>query len=162
MATPILRVVLSSLLVWGSALLVPHHLYAQTPASAPAAVTTFTDVSTQAGFSGCSTCQLNSSWAHAWADYDGDGYVDIITLGHVQPQTGSISQLWHNNGDGTFTDVTYQVGLVPHDADATMGLFGLILIMMAIRMFLFLRKSGLRHLNTTAYGTITVMGPSLT
>ncbi len=118
MTSPTLRTILSSLLICGSSLLVPHHLYAQTPARAPAAVTTFTDVSIQAGFSGCPTCQLNSTWAHAWADYDGDGYVDIITLGHVQSLTGSISQLWHNNGDGTFTDVTTQAGLDPHDGDA--------------------------------------------
>ena len=121
MTNPILRTTLSSLLILGSSLLVSHHLYAQTPARAPAAVTTFTDVSTQAGFSGCPTCQLNSSWSHAWADYDGDGYVDIITLGHVQPRSGSISQVWHNNSDGTFTDVTSQVGLVPHDADCDHG-----------------------------------------
>ena len=117
MATPILRAILSSLLIWGSSLLVPHPLYAQTPASATATVTTFTDVTAAAGFSGCPTCQLNSTWAHAWADYDGDGFIDIITEGHVQPQTGSISQLWHNNGDGTFTDVTYQAGLDHQNGD---------------------------------------------
>ena len=79
MATPVLRVVLSSLLILGSSLLVPHHLDAQTPASPTRTVTTFTDVSTAAGFSGCPTCQLNSSWAHAWGDYDGDGFIDIVT-----------------------------------------------------------------------------------
>ena len=113
-----LRTTLSSLLILGSSLLVPHHLYAQTPARATATVTTFTDVSTQAGFSGCPTCQLNSSWSHAWADYDNDGYVDIVTEGHVQNLTNSISQVWHNNGDGTFTDVTSQAGLDPHNGDA--------------------------------------------
>ena len=77
-------------------------------------MTTFTDVSTAAGFSGCPTCQLNSSWAHAWADYDGDGFIDIITLGHVPQITNSISQIWHNNGDGTFTDVSAQVGFDSH------------------------------------------------
>lgn len=80
--------------------------------------TTFTDVTTQAGLSGCPTCQLNSSWCVAWADYDGDGFIDLITLGHIQNLTGSISQLWHNNGDGTFTDVTSQAGLDPHNGDA--------------------------------------------
>jgi len=121
MANPILRGFLYLLPIWGSSILVPHHLYAQKSASATASVTTFTDVTTEAGFSGCPTCQLNSSWAHAWADYDGDGYVDIVTEGHIQPQTGSISQVWHNNGDGTFTDVTYQAGLDPHDGDCDHG-----------------------------------------
>ncbi len=33
----------------------------------------------------------------AWGDYDDDGYDDLMTSGPV---------LWHNEGDGTFTDVT--------------------------------------------------------
>ena len=111
MAKPILRRILCSLLIWGSSLLVPHHLYAQT-------VTRFTDVTAEAGFSGCRTCQLNSTWCASWADYDEDGFVDIITLGHIQDLTGSISQLWHNNRDGTFADVTSQAGLNPHNGDA--------------------------------------------
>ena len=93
-------------------------IWANRFASATATVTTFTDVTTAAGFSGCPTCQLNSSWCASWADYDEDGFVDIITLGHIQDLTGSISQLWHNNGDGTFTDVTSQAGLDPHNGDA--------------------------------------------
>jgi enediyne biosynthesis protein E4 len=110
MANRILRAMLSLLVILGSFLLVPHSLYAQT--------TTFTDVTVEAGFSGCVTCQLNSTWCASWADYDHDGYVDVITLGHIQNLTGSISQLWHNNGNGTFTDVTYQAGLDPHNGDA--------------------------------------------
>src|SRR6266446_10524501 len=109
MANTILRRILSLLLIWGSSNLVPHHLYAQT-------VTTFTDVTLQAGFPGFG--ELNSSWCVSWGDYDGDGFIDIITLGHVQDLTGSISQVWHNNGGGTFTDVTSQVGLDPHNGDA--------------------------------------------
>jgi hypothetical protein len=61
------------------------------------------------------TCQLNSTWCAAWADYDGDGYVDVITLGHVQNLTNSIPQLWHNNGDGTFSNVAAEDGLELHD-----------------------------------------------
>ena len=41
-----------------------------------------------------------------------------MTLGHNEGLTGSISQLWHNNGDGTFTDVTTQAGMDPHNGDA--------------------------------------------
>src|SRR5215472_14588351 len=108
MENPILRSILFSLLIWGSSLLVPHHLYAQT-------VTTFTDVTTQAGLPGFS--HLNSSWCVAWGDYDGDGFIDLITLGHVQDITTSITQMWHNNGNGTFTEVTSQVGLANEDGD---------------------------------------------
>lgn len=73
---------------------------------------TFHDVSTAAGFFG-----QNSSWAAAWADYDRDGDLDVITLGHVQQETNSITQLWRHNGDGTFTDVTVQAGLIPNNGD---------------------------------------------
>src|SRR5947199_8789551 len=92
-------------------------------ASASSALTptalTFTDVSTAAGFFG-----LNSSWCAAWGDYDNDGNLDVMTLGHNQANTGSISQLWHSNGDGTFTDVTTQAGLDPHNGDAHGAVWG--------------------------------------
>jgi enediyne biosynthesis protein E4 len=80
---------------------------------------TFRDVSAAAGFFG-----ENSSWAAAWADYDRDGDVDVITLGHVQQETGSITQLWRNNGDGTFTDVTLAAGLNQHNGDCHGAVWG--------------------------------------
>jgi hypothetical protein len=40
----------------------------------------------------------------AWGDYDNDGRPDILLTG--QSATVPISQLWHNNGDGTFTQNT--------------------------------------------------------
>ena len=54
-------------------------------------------------------------------DYDTDGYLDIFllqsgTLGQHQPD--STSRLYHNNGDGTFTDVTDESG-------AAVGGFGM-------------------------------------
>jgi hypothetical protein len=46
----------------------------------------------------------------AWLDYDNDGWMDlyIVQSGHFPPDGGpeSESHLYHNNGDGTFTDVT--------------------------------------------------------
>jgi hypothetical protein len=44
--------------------------------------------------------------AHAM-DYDGDGWLDIIKTNFSDDN----STLYHNNGDGTFTDVTDQAGL---------------------------------------------------
>ncbi len=44
--------------------------------------------------------------AHAM-DYDGDGWLDIIRTNF----SDETSTLYHNNGDGTFTDVTYVSGL---------------------------------------------------
>src|SRR5262249_17078221 len=39
----------------------------------------------------------------AVCDYDSDGYPDVLITNMFGP-----SQLYHNNGDGTFTDVTQQ------------------------------------------------------
>ncbi len=43
--------------------------------------------------------------AAAWADYDGDGFTDLVvtTFGGIL--------LYHNNGDGTFTNATSSAGL---------------------------------------------------
>jgi hypothetical protein len=42
----------------------------------------------------------------AWLDYDNDGYPDLFVNYH-----GSTPQLFHNNRDGTFTDVTTAMGI---------------------------------------------------
>jgi hypothetical protein len=39
----------------------------------------------------------------AWGDYDNDGRLDIALAGYSSPNR--IAQIWHNNGDGTFSDI---------------------------------------------------------
>jgi len=95
---------------------------------------TFTDVTSKAGV-------RDGRWATgaAFGDYDGDGFVDLFVTNYVDldlkqlPVFGSgptcrymgidvqcgprglkpaTNLLFHNNGDGTFTDVTKSAGLV--------------------------------------------------
>lgn len=44
----------------------------------------------------------------AWIDYDNDGFVDLY---FVNGAPGASDALYHNNKDGTFTDVTRQAGV---------------------------------------------------
>src|SRR5581483_332670 len=94
---------------------------------------TFTDVTAKAGVA-------DGRWSAgaAFGDYDGDGYADLMVANYVDfhlddlPQFGSTpyckyrgvdvqcgprglkgagDALYHNNGDGTFTDVSKQAGV---------------------------------------------------
>lgn len=95
---------------------------------------TFTDVTEKAGVGD------DGEWGTAagWFDYDRDGKLDLLVTNYVQfdedhpvscgdsrpgyraycrPDNfhGSSMRLYHNNGDGTFTDVTKQAGLLNTD-----------------------------------------------
>ncbi|MBS1842366.1 MAG: CRTAC1 family protein [Acidobacteria bacterium] len=96
---------------------------------------TFTDVTEKAGVGGTDS-RGNKLWsvAAAWVDYDNDGLLDLIVSNYCDwspgkdPVCGGISEntraychpdmyraepllIYHNNGDGTFSDVTRQIGL---------------------------------------------------
>jgi hypothetical protein len=63
---------------------------------------TFEEVAAKAGVQGTGkTCK-----GCAWIDYDNDGYPDLF-LNYLQ----GTAQLFHNNKDGTFTDVTGDMGI---------------------------------------------------
>lgn len=62
---------------------------------------TFEDVTEQAGLSG-----LDGVSVATFADFDNDGFKDLFVSRTFRP-----NQLFHNNGDGTFEDVTRSSGL---------------------------------------------------
>jgi enediyne biosynthesis protein E4 len=90
---------------------------------------TFTDVTQKAGLGGVKEFSTSA----AWVDYDKDGKLDLVVGNYVQwtPETdlyctmdgksksyctpesykGTSVRLWHNNGNGAFSDVTQKAGL---------------------------------------------------
>ena len=67
----------------------------------------FTDVTTEAGVG-----DITNGKTASWGDYDNDGFLDLYvanwscTPNCGRPSEGDNDNLYHNNGDGTFTDVT--------------------------------------------------------
>ncbi|HQR38693.1 MAG TPA: CRTAC1 family protein [Blastocatellia bacterium] len=99
---------------------------------------TFTDVTARAGVG-------DPGWSTscAFADYDGDGYLDLYVVNYLEysfdknvlcgarnnPEycgpdayPGAPDVLYHNNGDGTFTDVTRKAGVSIDDPAQGKGL----------------------------------------
>ncbi|HIE03222.1 MAG TPA: CRTAC1 family protein [Candidatus Latescibacteria bacterium] len=93
---------------------------------------TFTDVTRKAGVG-----DPRWSTGTAWGDYDGDGYLDLYVANYVRFDMNNLEMyrkinvwrgievfagprglpgeedvLYHNDGDGTFTDVTRKAGVV--------------------------------------------------
>ncbi len=96
---------------------------------------TFTDVTQKAGVTGI--CDGRKLWSvsAAWIDYDNDGLLDLFVTNYLDwspenshlcgPQgrrlscppslyKGEPNILYHNNGDGTFTDVSGATGIARH------------------------------------------------
>ncbi len=61
----------------------------------------FTDVTAEAGLEG-----LDQANAGVFADVDNDGYEDLFVVRYLAP-----CKFYHNNGDGTFTDRSAEMGL---------------------------------------------------
>jgi hypothetical protein len=66
---------------------------------------TFDDVTEEAGL-----LSFHPTQTGAFADYDGDGFVDLAIGNESTPDDSNASELYHNNGDGTFTDVHALLG----------------------------------------------------
>jgi len=67
---------------------------------------TFDDVTEQAGL--LSAHPTNTA---AWADFDNDGWLDLFVGHESKPDDPHPSQLFHNNHDGTFTEIAAPSGL---------------------------------------------------
>ncbi|HEX6906875.1 MAG TPA: FG-GAP-like repeat-containing protein [Terriglobales bacterium] len=72
---------------------------------------TFHDVTVQAGLDRNNT---RYSFCCGWADFNGNGWPDLYVVNDFGRKN-----LYHNNGDGTFSDVASQVGV--EDTGAGMG-----------------------------------------
>jgi len=76
---------------------------------------TFTDVTVQAGLRNAG--DTNYGMGVAVGDYDNDGFPDIYVTNFGR------NILYHNNGDGTFTDVTRKAGVGAGGWSASAGFF---------------------------------------
>ena len=93
---------------------------------------TFTDVTSRAGVTGITNGKKLFSVSAAWIDYDNDGHLDLFVTNYLDwtAQNSSVcgdpgkrlscppslykgepNILYHNNGDGTFTDVSVATGI---------------------------------------------------
>jgi len=84
---------------------------------------TFEDVTMAAGFTAQFvntdvTASMGEKLGVSWGDYDNDGYPDLFLA------NSRLDQLYHNNGDGTFTDVTDEAGVAGcHSCYSSSGLW---------------------------------------
>ena len=76
---------------------------------------TFTDVTEQSGLANASDATYGMGVAIG--DYDNDGFPDIYVTNFGK------NILYHNNGDGTFTDVTAKAGVAAGGWSASAGFF---------------------------------------
>ena len=93
---------------------------------------TFTDITKRAGVSGNKECSVGA----VWIDYDNDSYLDLYVGNYLEFDPGykyyyapdgfpgpmaydsQKDFLYHNNGDGTFEDVTDKLGITDIDGRA--------------------------------------------
>jgi hypothetical protein len=68
---------------------------------------TFTDVGISSGVAYNADGREQAGMGSTVADYDGDGHLDLFRTNF----SDDTSTLYHNDGDGTFTDVTYRAGV---------------------------------------------------
>ncbi|MFN7295261.1 MAG: CRTAC1 family protein, partial [Bacteroidota bacterium] len=65
---------------------------------------TFTNVS-----NGTNMADPIQTWSSAWNDFDNDGWMDVVV--GASSNADGMHKFMHNNGDGTFTDITSGSGI---------------------------------------------------
>ena len=96
---------------------------------------TFADVTAASGTGDASPTYRSTGCA--WGDYDSDGFLDLIIVRHFFRLSPNLLEqreeiydsvrplvLYHNNGDGTFTDVTRILGDTSGPSQETLGPVG--------------------------------------
>ena len=68
----------------------------------------FTDVTSSCGIS---TSIITKSYGASFGDYDNDGYIDLYICNFHSSIIDIENELYHNNGNGTFTEVTAIAGV---------------------------------------------------
>jgi tetratricopeptide (TPR) repeat protein len=76
----------------------------------------FVDVSKKSGLD-----DPGSGFVSLWGDLDNDGWLDVVIANGVL-QEGSVTQIYRNNHDGTFTNVTKAAGLNEPPAYGAIGI----------------------------------------
>ena len=67
---------------------------------------TFDDVTVEVGL-----YSEHPTQAGAWGDYDNDGWLDLYIGNETTSNGHHVSELYHSNGDGTFSEVAAEVGV---------------------------------------------------
>lgn len=79
----------------------------------------FVDVSAIAGVD-----STGVGFGCAWGDYDGDGWLDLYVPNRTTTNNNTVkNHLFHNNGNGTFTDVAQALGVTDGDAPSLVAAF---------------------------------------
>ncbi len=67
---------------------------------------TFEDISDASGLN----MEDRKSYGASFADFDGDGDLDLFVANYNAAMTEMLNELYTNDGDGTFTEVTFEAG----------------------------------------------------
>jgi hypothetical protein len=68
----------------------------------------FTDITVASGL----FIENHLTYGSSWGDYNNDGWLDVFIASHREISAGYHNMLYKNNGNGTFTDVSADAGIL--------------------------------------------------